>query len=148
MAVPEPAFLHTEKGDTITCQFNPAELTIVKANSWQGPDGKGRDAQNLTFQSGQPGTIALSLTLDTTHNGKDVTKDTNKLLDLMKVDPTLKGSDPKRHNGRPPWVEFHWGALHSFKAVVERLQVKYTYFASSGRALRAKVDLALKQFSD
>jgi nucleoid-associated protein YgaU len=31
---------------------------------------------------------------------------------------------------------------------VERLQIKFTYFASSGMPLRAKADLALKQYKD
>jgi nucleoid-associated protein YgaU len=45
-------------------------------------------------------------------------------------------------------VEFHWGKLHSFKAIVERLQIKFTFFASDGMPLRAKADLTLKQFKD
>ena len=73
---------------------------------------------------------------------------TNKLLDLLKVDPSLAGSDRQRNKARPPWVEFHWGKLHSFKAIVERLQIKFTYFASDGMPLRAKADLTLKQFKD
>jgi phage protein U len=149
MAGPEKAYLLTEKGAKILCLFNPAELTISKSNSWQAKESKGRNmATELQFQSGQPGTIALSLTLDTTDKGTDVTEHTTKLLDLMKVDMSIAGSDRNRNNARPPWVEFHWGRLHSFKAIIERLQIKFTYFASSGMPLRAKADLTLKQFMD
>lgn len=148
MTAPVKAFLRTEQGKQIDCLFNPAELTITKANSWDAPESKGREAPDLRFQAGQPGTLTLSLTLDTTAKGTDVTEHTNALLDLLRIDPALPGSDRERNKARPPWVEFHWGKLHSFKAVVERLQIKFTYFASSGMPLRAKADLALKQYKD
>lgn len=148
MSGPEKAYLLSEKGDKIRCLFNPAELTITKANSWQAAEAKGQNAPEMRFQGGQPGTLALSLMLDTTDTGGDVTVHTDTLLDLMKVDPELAGSDRQRNSARPPWVEFHWGKLHSFKAIIERLQVRFTYFASSGMPLRAKADLTLKQFMD
>jgi nucleoid-associated protein YgaU len=147
MAV-EKAYLHSETGKRFTCLFNPAELTIAKANGWQAAESKGQNAPEIRFQGGQPGTLTLNLVLDTTDTGKEVTTHTNALLDLMKVDPSLPGSDRQRNSGRPPWVEFHWGKLYSFKAVIERLQVKFTYFASNGTPLRARVDLSLKQFQD
>jgi hypothetical protein len=148
VAGPEKAYLFTEKGDKFECLFNPAELTITKSNTWQVPESKGRNAPELRFQAGQPGTLSLSLMLDTTDRGSDVTEYTSKLLDLMKVDPSIAGADKARNNARPPWVEFHWGKLHSFKAIVERLQIRFTYFASTGMPLRAKADLVLKQFND
>jgi hypothetical protein len=148
VAGPEKAYLLTEKGDRIRCLFNPAELTITKANTWNAGESKGRNAPELRFQGGQPGTLTLSLTLDTTDSGTDVTTHTDALLDLMKVDPALAGSDRQRNKARPPWVEFHWGKLHSFRAIIERLQVKFTYFASSGMPLRAKAELSLKQYKD
>ena len=148
MAGPEKAYLLTENGTTIKCLFNPAELTITKSNTWNAAESKGRNAPELRFQAGQSGTIALSLTLDTTDSGTDVTVHTNQLLDLMKVDTGLAGSDKQRNKARPPWVEFHWGQLHSFKAIVERLQIRFTYFASTGMPLRAKADMTLKQFND
>jgi hypothetical protein len=142
------AFLLTESGDRIACLFNPAELTIGKSNSWQAPEAKGKDAPDLRFQAGQPGTMTMSLTLDTTDDGSDVTAHTDKLLALMRVSDSVQGADPARNAARPPWVEFHWGKLHSFKAVVERLQIRFTFFANNGTPLRAKADLSLKQFAD
>lgn len=148
MTAPVKACLVTEKQVQIDCLFNPAELTITKANSWQAPESKGKNAPELRFQSGQSGTLTLSLTLDTTETGRDVTEYTNALLDLMAVDPSLSGSDRSRNKARPPWVKFHWGRMHSFTAIVERVQIKFTFFASSGMPLRAKADLSLKQFRD
>jgi hypothetical protein len=145
---PAKAYLRTERGEQINCLFNPAELTISKSNSWNAGQSKGRNAPELRFQGGQSGTLTLSLTFDTTREGTDVTEHTSKLLDLMKVDAGLPGADRARNSARPPWVEFHWGKLHSFRAIVERLQVRFTYFASTGMPLRAKADLSLKQWKD
>ena len=58
----------------------------------------------------------------------------------MDVDPSLPGTDPQTNNARPPYVIFHWGNLHSFKAVVTDLNLQFTYFSSTGVPLRAKVD--------
>jgi nucleoid-associated protein YgaU len=145
---PAKAELRTENKDVIPFLFNPAELTITKAASWNAAENKGGNSPQLRFSAGQPGTLTMSITLDTTDQGTAVTEHTDKLLDLLRVDPALPGSDRNRNKARPPWVTFHWGPLHSFKAVVERLQIKFTYFAADGMPLRAKADLALKQFED
>ena len=142
------AYLLTESGEQIDCMFNPSELTISKSNSWQGGEAKGKNAPELRFQSGQSATLTLSLTFDTTREGKPVTEYTDKLLNLMKANTALAGADPSRNKARPPWVEFHWGGTKSFKAIVERVQIKFTYFASSGKPLRAKADISLKQWKD
>lgn len=143
-----PAYLNTESGDRIECMFNPAELTISKSNSWNAGQAKGKNAPELRFQGGQSATMTLSLTFDTTRDGTPVTDHTDKLLNLMKVDQGLSGADRNRNSARPPWVVFHWGSTHSFKAIVDRLQLKFTYFASSGTPLRAKADMTLKQWKD
>jgi hypothetical protein len=142
------AELRTETKQVIKCLFNPAEVTVAKSNSWQAGEAKGTNAPKLRFQGGQSATLTVTLMLDTTDTGTDVTEHTNKLLDLMKVDKALPGADAKRNSARPPWVEFHWGTLHSFKAVVERLTLRFTYFSSGGMPLRAKADLGLKQWDD
>lgn len=147
-AAPAKAELKTEKNETIKFLFNPSELTITKAATWNNAEAKGGNAPPLRFSAGQPGTLALSITLDTTDTGKPVTEHTDKLLKLVTVDKTLAGSDKSRNKGRPPWVTFHWGPMSSFKAVVERLTLKFTYFAADGTPLRAKADLALKQYDD
>jgi nucleoid-associated protein YgaU len=148
MTGPAKAYLKTERGDRIDCLFNPSELTVSKSNSWNSGQSKGKNAPELRFQGGQSATLTLSLTFDTTREGGDVTEYTSKLLDLMKSDASLPGGDRHNNSARPPWVEFHWGKLHSFRSIVERLQLKFTYFASDGTPLRAKADLTLKQWKD
>lgn len=145
---PTKAYLQTEQGDRIECLFNPAELTITKANTWEPSKTKGVNAPKLRFQTGKSGGLSVQLTFDTTHEGKPVTVYTDKLFALMKVDESLPGADRGRNKGRPPWVEFHWAHLHSFRAVLEQLKVTYTLFSSEGAPLRAKADVTLKQFED
>jgi len=144
----EKAFLLTELKERIECQFNPSELTITKLNSWKAPPRAGGNAPSLTFEAGQSGTLALSLTLDTTHSGLSVTEATSKLLDLMTINPKLPGANKASNTARPQWVQFCWGGLQSFEAVVDRISIKFTYFSSGGIPLRAKADLSLKQFKD
>jgi nucleoid-associated protein YgaU len=148
MAASKKAFLKIEGGDEIHCMFNPAELTISKSNTWNGGEAKGKNAPELVFQAGQSATMTMSLTFDTTRDGTAVTVHTTKLLNLMKVNPALRGADRSRNKARPPWVEFVWGPTSSFKAIVERLQIKFTYFASDGKPLRAKAEVSLKQWHD
>jgi len=148
MSRPAKARLEPEQGPKIQCLFNPAELTIAKSNTWKAASSKGKNTPSLRFQEGQSGTLSMSLTLDTTDTGSPVTTHTNALMRLMRVDPGLAGADSQRNKSRPPWVRFHWGDFHSFKAIVEKLQIKFTYFSSEGVPLRAKADITLKQYED
>jgi LysM repeat protein len=142
----QKAYLETEKGSTIPCMFNPSELHITRANSWSGSSVPGQEAPELSFGGGEASSMDLELTFDTTADGKAVTTYTNKMLALMKIDTSLAGYDESSANGRPPWVKFHWGDMHSFKAIIESLDLRFTYFSSTGMPLRAKVGLSLKQY--
>lgn len=142
----QKAFLETESGGRIPCLFNPAELKLHRANSWRSDSVPGKEAPELYFTGGDSGTLSLDLVFDTTAEGKAVTKYTNQLVNLMKIDPKLPGHDDGSNNGRPPWVKFHWGDLHSFKAVVSTLDLSFTYFGRSGMPLRARASVVLTQF--
>lgn len=148
MAATQKAYIEVETGERITCLFNPSEFSIAKSNTWEADNIPGRSAPDLFFTGGQAGTMDMTLVFDTTADGKPVTKHTNALLAVMKVNPKLPGHDPERNKGRPPWVKFHWGDLHSFKAIVESLNLTFTYFSSTGVPLRAKASLSLKQFQE
>jgi hypothetical protein len=84
------------------------------------------------------------------HDGlrEPVTIHTDRLLTLVTVNPLLPGFNPQNNSGRPPWCIFVWGSFVSFKAVVESVNLTFTYFSSDGRPLRAKAVLALKQYDD
>ncbi|MEQ8437410.1 MAG: LysM peptidoglycan-binding domain-containing protein [Ilumatobacter fluminis] len=143
----QKAHLETETGERIECMFNPTKFQFKMSNRWDSDRTPGRPAPKLRFGGGEGGTFSLSLVFDTTDTGKAVTDYTQKLLKLLEIDTSLPGYDETRANGRPPWVRFHWGThLHTFKAVVNSVDVTFTYFSSEGLPLRANVDLSLSQF--
>lgn len=143
----QKAHLETETGERIECMFNPAKFQFKMSNRWDADKTPGRAAPKLKFAGGQGGTFGLSLVFDTTGTGSAVTTYTSKLVGLLDIDTSLPGYDEAKSNGRPPWVRFHWGThLHTFKAVVNSVDVAFTYFSNEGLPLRANVDLALSQF--
>lgn len=139
MTAPVKAYLQTEDGDTITFLFNPQQLSYTRTVSWGQQGSPLENAPQLTFDRGQSATISFDLIMDTTDTGGDVSVHTNAVMALMTVDETKR---------RPPWVQLGWGRLSSFKAVVTSVTVAFTYFASDGTPLRARVNVALKQFQD
>ena len=142
------ARLVAETGEELEVRFNPSELTINKSNQWKAAKAKGKNTPPLRFQQGQSGTLVVKLLFDTTHDGSPVTDATNTLMEFMRVDTSLRGSDRNRNMGRPPWVRFQWGQFASFKAIMEKLQVKFTLFADDGTPLRANADVTMKQYED
>ena len=88
----------------------------------------------------------FELVFDTTATGKPVTDHTNALLSQMEITENIPGTSKQAGNERPPTVTFRWGQLFSFPAVIEKAQVTFEYFSSTGVPLRAKVKLDLKQY--
>lgn len=144
----EKAFLEIEGGTRVPCLFNPAQLQLTRSNTWAGDARPGRGVPRLRYTGAQSGVLKVDLFFDTTSDGTSVAAHTGKIVGLMDVDPSIPGSDEASHNLRPPYVIFHWGDLHSFKAVVADLDLAFTYFSSTGTPLRASVALTLRQFEE
>lgn len=145
----QKAYLETETGTRLPCLFNPEKLEITLENSWEGQQVPGQQNPTQRFSGGQSGRMdGLELMFDTTGTGESVTTHTDKLTKLLRIDTSLPGYDPERQNGRPPWVRFHWGRFHSFRAVVTRLSLSFTYFSPTGEPLRARASLDLTQFEE
>lgn len=142
----QKAFLESETKQRIPCLFNPDELQLSRANTWAGRSMAGKGVPVLAYQGAGSGTLDLNLVFDTTDDGSPVTSHTNKLLQLMEIDPSLPGYDDTAGNGRPPWVQFHWGDFHSFRSVVADLGLSFTYFSADGVPLRARAAVTLSQF--
>lgn len=142
----EKAFLQTEDGTRLPCLYNPETLSIGRRNNWVANPMPGKGVSTLRYAGASSGWMALDLIFDTTDVGTAVTAHTGKILGLMDVDPNLPGHDETSNNARPPTVTFHWGDLHSFTAVVQDLQLTFTYFSSSGVPLRASMHLELMQY--
>jgi len=143
----DKAFLEIEGStDKLPCLFNPNELALTRTNAWAADAMPGKAVPTLRYTGAQSGQLAVRLFFDTTSEGVPVTKYTGKILKLMEVDPSLPATDEQTNNARPPWVRFHWGDLHSFKAVITALELTFVYFSSTGVPLRARLDLVLTQY--
>jgi hypothetical protein len=142
----EKAFLEIEGGERVPCLFNPAELAVSRSNEWAGDVMPGKGVPRLRYTGARSGWMHLDLFFDTTADGQPVTTHTGKILALMDVDPSLPGADEATRTVRPPYVTFHWGDLHSFKAVISDLDLTFTYFSSAGMPLRARMSLVLQQY--
>jgi hypothetical protein len=150
--MPEPsnnkAFLTTEDSQRIPCLFNPSDLALTQMNAWAADRMPGKGVPTLRYSGASSGSLRLTLFFDTTDTGRPVTEYTSKIVKLMEVNTSLPGSNASTNNARPPWVVFHWGDFHSFKAVVSALELTFEYFSSTGTPLRARAALTLTQYQD
>jgi hypothetical protein len=145
----EKAYLTFEgepKTKSIKCLFNPETITLSASNKWDSEANPGQGPPTAFFAGQEAGSLSFSLFFDTTDDGDPVTKYTSKLLKKMEIDPDLPGYNKEQNNGRPPYVEFHWGKLKSFKAVITKADITFDFFSSEGVPLRARVGLTLQQF--
>jgi hypothetical protein len=142
------AFLTTEDSQRIPCLFNPSDLALTQMNGWAADRMPGKGVPTLRYTGAGSGSLRLTLFFDTTDTGKPVTEYTSKIVKLMDVNGSLPGSNASTNNARPPWVVFHWGDFHSFKAVVSALELTFEYFSNSGTPLRARAALTLTQYQD
>ena len=133
----------------VDCLFNPTEYSFSKSNTWQRNDIIGRDLPLVSFQGGGTMTMTVSLLFDTYSQpssggpAPDVRTYTEKVLNLMKVDPSLK--DQNSQAGRPPRVSFRWGNSWSFKSVITQITQRFTMFLSDGTPVRATLDVTFQQ---
>jgi nucleoid-associated protein YgaU len=138
---------NTDTGEKIDFQFNPTEYSFQKQLGWKEADTGGANVPKSTFTGGKPIQLTLKLFFDTQDSGKDVRKEyTDKLWKLALVTPGKK--DPKTKKGRPPVVEFQWGEVWTFKAVVTQITSNFTLFNVHGVPVRATCDIQLKQVED
>lgn len=138
---------NADTGEAIPFQFNPTEYAFQKAVGYKEEDKGGANVSKNTFTGGKPIALTLKLFFDTLDTGEDVRKKyTNKLWQLAMVTPGK--IDPGTRKGRPPIVEFSWGEIWTFKAVVTQISTTFTMFAVTGAPVRATCDVQLKQVMD
>ncbi len=137
--------------DEIKCQFNPKDYTIQRSVQWTAAKTASKNSKSMSFASGAPTSVQLELFFDTYEeeagsDAQDVRKSTEKLWDLIKVDPEIK--DKKSKTGRPPKVLFQWGKGHIFETVVQSVSEKFTMFTKEGVPVRSTVQLGLLSYTD
>jgi hypothetical protein len=135
--------VNLETKEEVDCLFNPTEYTFTKTNTWTPGNAKGKNIPELEFGGGNCMELKLQLFFDTYSSGGDVRDITNKIWNLMIIDQTRK--DMSSDKGRPPMVEFQWGMMWSFKAVITQLVQKFTLFRYDGTPVRATLDVTFLQ---
>lgn len=139
-------FQSSDTGAWFDCQYNPVNVKFNKPVSWKEHDDQGQEG-SLEFQKSSPASMEIELTFDTTHNGEDVrTAWVNKLLKLTNAEVTpTEGEPDSMDKKRPHKVWFTWQAFELL-GVIEAVNVTYTMFSSSGKALRANVSVKMKEW--
>ncbi|MCP4372198.1 MAG: peptidoglycan-binding protein, partial [Deltaproteobacteria bacterium] len=132
--------------ESVACQFNPNEYTLMKQNKWTAKPKKGMNVGKTDFGGGQPATLKLKLFFDTTESGGDVRSQTNRLWDMMLVDQST--TDAKSKKGEPPQCRFQWGKGDFFTAVIKKISQKFTMFLEDGTPVRATLDVTFQQYKD
>lgn len=156
----EKATIHSKSlQEPLKVLFNPSEYVISTNNKYESEVVPQTNNTVIQFVSGGVSSLNMTLYFDTytqnpfkdfelnpiqtikdaiSGNKEDVRNYTEKVTDLMKI-------DPETHC--PPTVIFAWGSL-SFRAVIESVVETYTMFLPSGKPVRAKLAVRFKGVRD
>jgi Contractile injection system tube protein/LysM domain len=128
----------TTIGGPIAVLFNPSEYTLEKGNTFQRTELPGLGSPITQFTSGGAESLSMELFFDTytDEGGKDVRTYTDRVTDLLKINPDLHA---------PPIVQFQWGRL-TFKAVLERVSRRFTMFMPDGTPVRAVLTVTFQEY--
>jgi len=129
---------NTDTGAVFRCQFNPTEYEVTKTTSWVTRPTAQDDVPVAQFTGGESAKLTLRLFFDTSFDTGSVSTDLTTLMDLTKIAASTRNAETQR--GRPPICIFRWGTVWQFRAVVEKLTLKYTLFRSDGTPTRATAD--------
>lgn len=129
----------------VEAQYNPKELQVDKAVTWNKKDrATPSDQPMLEFSGGQGRTLSIELLFDGYEQQTDVhAKYVSKLLTLATI-RNPKGTDAEK---RPHRVKLVWadGKLPNFLGVIESVSTKYTMFSRDGTPVRATCNVKLKE---
>jgi len=122
----------------IPLKFNPTEYQIQKANSFAEIAIPGLESPPIQFVRGAAEKLTTEALVDTSDTLEDVrTAYVDKLRGLMNLNRELHA---------PPIVSFTWDK-QVFKGVLESLNITYVLFTPLGVPIRAKLSIALKEYS-
>jgi len=125
------------KKSEVPVLFYPSEYSMEKSNEFANISIPGLESPLLQFSRGGLETLSMDLFFDTYEMGEDVRKYTNKIVDLLKVDPDIHA---------PPVLSFVWGNLN-FACVLSRVSKKFTMFTSDGIPVRATLSVTFSEYS-
>jgi len=139
------------KDEQIPFRFNPTEIVLNKQNTFAEIAIPGLVAPPIQYVRGASEKLTFDALVDTSDTLLDVRSAyVYRIRSLMNIDPDLHA---------PPVIRFVWLAdanpagktapldVSGIRWVLETLNVTYTLFAPDGTPLRAKLAIALKEFT-
>jgi len=138
MALAKARITIEHNGRQFEVMFNPEEYSLNKDNNFASQAIPGLSSPILHFVHGNLRTLEMELFFDTTDARTDVRDQTQKVVDLLKIDPDLHA---------PPVVRVAWGSLQ-LRCVLTRANQKFVKFLEDGRPTRARVTVTFSEFID
>jgi hypothetical protein len=123
---------------SIEVMFNPEEYSLNRDNNFVSQAIPGLSSPLLQFAHGNLRTLDMELLFDTYEKRTDVRQQTEKLIHLMEIDPTLHA---------PPVLIVSWASLQ-FRCVLTRANQKFLLFLDDGRPVRARITASFTEFID
>ena len=118
--------------------FNPTELQLAKQNTFQEVPIPGLNAPPIQFVRGASEKLSFEAVVDTSDEMLNVrTKYVDPIRNLLAIDGRIHA---------PPIVKFVWEEFQ-FTGVIESLAVTFTLFADAGFPVRARLAIALKEYT-
>lgn len=130
-------------GERVVAMYNPAEFSLETRNQFQRNAMPGLPVPITQFTSGETRTISLELFFDTSETHEDVRNHTQKVIKLLKIDPSLHA---------PPVCTFTWGGKPltgediGFTGVIDSASQRFTMFHESGVPIRARVTISVSEY--
>jgi hypothetical protein len=124
----------SDVADEMSVQFNPGTLSYSVQNTLEK---KGKDAKARQFVAQTTAKLEFDLIFDSTHDGRDVRAETNKIKQFLNP-----GDKSANKDQAPPVVGFRWGTF-KFKGVLESFKESIDFFSIEGVPLRSTLKLAL-----
>lgn len=138
MALAKASITVEHTGRRVDVMFNPEEYSLNKDNNYATQAIPGLGAPILQFVHGNVRTLDMELFFDTTDQRSDVRAETQKVVDLLKIDSELHA---------PPVLRVAWGSLQ-LRCVLVRANQKFIKFLDDGRPTRARIGVSFSEFID
>lgn len=136
MALEKAMIINLETDEQIPVMFNPEEYSLDLGNNFSEITIPGLRTPPIQYTHGTLRQLKMELFFDTYEIQQDVRAATRKITSLLEKDTTTQA---------PPVLLFSWGSL-TFKCVLESVGQRFTMFLSDGRPVRARLNVAFKEF--
>src|SRR5262250_3288182 len=130
--------IQPEGRDAFKVLFNPTQYSVDKANQIAEAAIPGLEAPILQYVHGNTRTLTMDLFFDTFEEKQDVRGSTDKVYDLLKIDPSTHA---------PPICNLSWGTF-KFRGVIDHISGQFTMFLADGTPVRATLSVVFKEFID